>query len=188
MEAVKAERSSSETDTSIGEDINKSREFASKGMACVDYRLGHGKRKHRGWNSRRFWRSNNSNSSTQGSASDHDTQETGSPMVHYLVAQDAAGSSSARKGPRPRLSGRMSNHLQQPPANDSLLSIIRNISGSTNRTPSTPSSPQVSDYEISSSFPTPLSTPGSPGGSLEAISQVSMGGEMQVSLNEWFII
>lgn len=183
MEAVKAERSSSETDTSVGEDLTKSRESANKGGICADYRPGQSKRKHRGWNSRRFWRSNNSNSSTQGSASDHDTQESTSSTVHYLVADDAAGSSALRKGHRHlRLSGRMtSNNLQQPAGNDSLLSIIRNISGSNNRTPSTPSSPQISDYEISSSFPTPLSTPGSPAGSLEVISQISIGGEMQVS-------
>ena len=164
---VKAEISSSETDTSAGEELNKSREMAIKGLSS-DPRGSMVKRKHRSWSSRRFWRTHNSNSSTQGSASDHET-----PDNPALIDNISSADSASRKGNRHlRLPSRTASSGRQASSTESLLSIIRNFSTSNHRTPSTPSSPK-SDYEISSSFPTPLSTPGSPAGSLEAISQSS---------------
>lgn len=166
MEMVKADVSSSETDTSAGEELNKSREMAIKVLAS-DQRNSVVKRKHRSWNSRRFWRAQNSNSSTQGSASDHETPENPS-LTDSMMAQSE--SFSGRKGNRHlRLPCRTASASgRQASSTESLLSIIRNFSSTNHRTPSTPSSPK-SDYDISSSFPTPLSTPGSPAGSLEAL-------------------
>ncbi len=173
MEMVKAEISSSETETSAGED-SKSRELASAGLALDHHRNAPNKRKQRSWNSRRFWRSNNSNSSTQGSASDQDLHDSNFPLAeqHAQPTNESICRASSRKGNRHlRLPSRTSTSTggRQASSTESLLSIIRNFSATNHRTPSTPSSPQISDYELSSSFPTPLSTPGSPAGSLEVI-------------------
>ncbi len=173
MEMVKAEMSSSETDTSAGEDLKKSRLSVTKGQLME--RESHAKRKHRSWTSRRFFRSaNNSNSSTQGSASDHE-RDSISLTDKMSVELTAIPIGNSRKGNKHlKLPGRTSvSGSRQASSTESLLTIIRNLSTSNHRTPSTPSSPQISDYELSSSFPTPLSTPGSPAGSLEAISQSS---------------
>ena len=172
MEMVKGDISSSETETSAGED-SKSRELANSGLA-LDHRNAPNKRKQRSWNSRRFWRSNNSNSSTQGSASDQDMQDN-FPLAEQVPANESIGRASSRKGNRHlRLPSRTASASgRQASSTESLLSIIRNFSTTNHRTPSTPSSPQISDYELSSSFPTPLSTPGSPAGSLEVIPTAS---------------
>ena len=65
---------------------------------------------------------------------------------------------------------------------ESLINIIRNFSSSNHRSPPTPSSPQISDHDISSAYPTPISTPGSPGGSLETISQSSLNSESTIQV------
>lgn len=171
MEMVKAEISSSETETSAGEEQQiKCRELAVAGLT-LDHRNSSSKRKQRSWNSRRFWRSNHSNSSTQGSASDQDLQD--SSLMEQMPCNESTShqSSSGRKVNRHlRLPSRSSSTGgRQASSTESLLNIIRNFSATNHRTPSTPSSPQVSDYELSSSFPTPLSTPGSPAGSLEIL-------------------
>lgn len=168
MEMVKAEISSSETETSAGEEQTKCRELAVAGLT-MDHRIVASKRKQRNWNSRRFWRSNNSNSSTQGSASDQDLQDTS--LTEAVPSNEPTSHASSRKVNRHlRLPSRTSSTGgRQASSTESLLNIIRNFSATNHRTPSTPSSPQVSDYELSSSFPTPLSTPGSPAGSLEII-------------------
>jgi hypothetical protein len=66
---VKVDISSSETETSAGEEQSKCIELVDDWM-MPDFISAANKRKQRNWNSRRFWRFNNSNSSTQGSASD----------------------------------------------------------------------------------------------------------------------
>lgn len=176
MEMVKAEMSSSETETSAGEEHIKSREVAVAALP-LDHRSVPSKRKQRNWNSRRFWRSNNSNSSTQGSASDQDIQDISSEQIQTsinLAISNSNSQSSVRKGNRHlRLPSRTSSGGRQASSTESLLNIIRSFSTTNHRTPSTPSSPQISDYEVSSSFPTPLSTPGSPAGSLEIIPSAS---------------
>lgn len=168
MEMVKAEITSSETETSAGEEPNKSIELVDGRMAS-DFINATSKRKLRSWNSRRFWRSNNSNSSTQGSASDQDIQDH-FPMTENVTLNESVSRTNISKGHRHlRLPSRStSTSGRQASSTESLLSIIRNFS-TNHRTPSTPSSPQISDYELSSSFPTPLSTPGSPAGSFEVI-------------------
>jgi len=173
MEMVKADITSSETETSAGEEQSKCTELVDDRMT-PDSIGASNKRKQRNWNSRRFWRSNNSNSSTQGSASDQDIQDN-FPMTEHAPSNDSVSQTNVGKGHR---------HLRLPSRNaatsgrhasstESLLSIIRNFSTANHKTPSTPSSPQISDYELSSSFPTPLSTPGSPAGSFEAIPTTS---------------
>lgn len=185
MEMVKADISSSETDTSAGEEIIKSREAAAKRL-IADERGGLTKRKHRTWSSRRFWRSstNNSNSSTQGSASDCEapdnifTTEERSPSLELSVMGFGSINSNRKANRHLRLPERtISNAGRQTSSTESLSAIVRNFSVSSHKAPSTPSSPQVSDYELSSSFPTPLSTPGSPAGSMEAISQSSINSD-----------
>lgn len=174
MEMVKADISSSETETSAGEELNKSRELAV-GVTASEHRSISSKRKPRNWNSRRFWRSNNSNSSTQGSASDQDVQDSFPSTDNVPTANELECRDIGRKGNRHlRLPSRAAaTGGRQASSTESLLNIIRNFSAPNHRTPSTPSSPQVSDYELSSSFPTPLSTPGSPAGSLEVITPSS---------------
>lgn len=182
MELVKADISSSETDVSVGEEINKSKDVAIKRFTVFDNNPScQTRRKNPSWRSRRFWRSTNSNSSTQGSASDQENSNE-IPFLGNASSYEIAGT---EKGPN------CNRHLRLPPriatasgrkasSTESLLTIIRNLSGANHKSPSTPSSPQVSDYELSSSFPTPLSTPGSLTASLEAICQSSNNSDVQV--------
>lgn len=204
--------SSSEAETSAGDEEHmKSMAMAAATASDHQHRnmvAGTGKRKQQrsNWNSaRRFWRSSHhSNSSTQGSASDQEMPDIGSSISFAEPAAQQSASSI-------KLSSRQSNtsnsnrHLRLPSrtvsssggrqkasSTESLLNMIRSFSSSgatasgsnVHRTPSTPSSPQMgSDYEASSSFPTPLSTPCSPGGSLEIIpsSVASAGGSNNAS-------
>lgn len=170
---VKADITSSETETSAGEEQSKCIELVDDRM-MPDSIGAANKRKQRNWNSRRFWRSNNSNSSTQGSASDQDIQDN-LPMTEHVPPNDSVSRTNIGKGHRHlRLPSRTAaTSGKHASSTESLLSIIRNFSTANHKTPSTPSSPQISDYEISSSFPTPLSTPGSPAGSFEAIPTTS---------------
>ena len=166
--------SSSETDISAGEEAASIRSTGRDQKLANQTEPRHPpRRKARNWSSRRFWRTPNSNSSTQGSASDHDFEQTIPAIVHNepKAASCASATSQRRSNRLLRLPARTTTDRQSS-STESLLTIIRNLSG-THKTPSTPSSPQISDYELSSSFPTPISTPGSPAGSLETLPSAS---------------
>lgn len=173
MEMVKTDMTSSENDTSASEEPSKYIEVVDESTAS-NPRNVHNKRKQRSWNSRHFWRSNNSNSTTQGSASDQDIQDN-FLLTDQTPSNDSVNGVGIGKSTRHlRLPSRsVVTGSRQASSTESLLNIIRNFSAANHRTPSTPSSPQMSDYELSSSFPTPLSTPGTPAGSLEVIPPTS---------------
>jgi hypothetical protein len=185
MEMVTADISSSETDISVSEEIHKSKEIDVKKIIVMDKRKA--KHKNSGWNSRRFWRSNNSNSSTQGSASDQDNSHETSFIENTSSCDVATVECEQTQNRHLRLPSRsISTFGRKASSTESLLTIIRNFSGSNHKSPSTPSSPQVSDYELSSSFQTPLSTPGSISASLEAISQSSINLPEIATVQVWF--
>ena len=72
MKMVKTtEMSSSETDTSAGEE-RKSLALSAAPRMLVHQRNMPRRKNRSNWSSSRFWRANHSNSSTQGSASDHE--------------------------------------------------------------------------------------------------------------------
>ncbi|XP_059350348.1 uncharacterized protein LOC130692880 isoform X2 [Daphnia carinata] len=173
MEMVKNDMTSSENDTSASEEPSKYIEVVDESTAS-NPRNAHNKRKQRSWNSRHFWRSNNSNSMTQGSANDQDIQDN-FPLTDQTPSNETVNGVGISKSNRHlRLPSRnVVTGSRQASSTESLLNIIRNFSAANHRTPSTPSSPQMSDYELSSSFPTPLSTPGTPAGSLEVIPPTS---------------
>ena len=175
---VKTEISSSETDTSAGEE-RKSHGLKTNRNVVIHRNLP--KRKSRStWSTSRFWRSNRSNSSTQGSASDHEMDS-----IDVSSIDQPEPSSGVRK---------INSHLRLPSRSvgpssiktssaESLINIIRNFSNS-HRSPPTPSSPQISDHEPSSAYPTPISTPGSPGGSLETISPSSLNSDNTIQVSD----
>ena len=75
--------SSSETDISAGEEAASIRSTGRDQKLANQTEPRHPpRRKARNWSSRRFWRTPNSNSSTQGSASDHDFEQTIPAIVH----------------------------------------------------------------------------------------------------------
>ena len=164
LNMVSAEMSSSETDISAGEELKVKENRLNLNL---DPRAAQ-RRKTRNWSSRRFWRSPNSNSSTQGSGSDLDVD---------AKAKHETTMAASRKTNRLL---RLSAHAATvPPAEkrtssaESLLTIFRNFSSSSHKSPSTPSSPQISDCEVGSSMPTPMSTPGSPSMSADNGSTIS---------------
>ena len=186
MELVKADISSSETDISVGEEIHKSKEGDVKKFTVLDNRRA--KQKNSSWSSRRLWRSNNSNSSTQGSASDQEISHEIPFLENATSSSDIATAECGQNQNRHlRLPRAISTFGRKASSTESLLTIIRNLSGSNHKSPSTPSSPQVSNYELSSSFQTPLSTPGSISGSLEAISQSSINSSEIVAVQVFFL-
>ena len=102
MSMVKAEMSSSETDTSAGEErkshaLNNDRSVFGQQQQQQQHQQQQQRsvlrRKSRSnWSSNRLWRINHSNSSTQGSASDHETDHidaasTGLDKPHPNLSQ-----------------------------------------------------------------------------------------------------
>lgn len=164
MEMVKADISSSETDISVGEETQKPKEVDAKKFGLLDNQKAK-------YKSRRFWRSNNSNSSTQGSTSDQENSHEIPFLENTSLSDITIAECEQNQNRNLRLPRAISTFGRKASSTESLLTIIRNLSGSNHKSPSTPCSPQVSDYELSSSFQTPLSTPGSISFSLEAISQ-----------------
>ncbi|KAK2723116.1 hypothetical protein QYM36_001707, partial [Artemia franciscana] len=115
----------------------------------------------------------NSTSSTQGSASDidiPDTPEISSSENVTPITQTPLRAKLLRLPARTN-SGSLKSGTNS--SAESLMSMFKSAVGS-RTTPSTPSSPQISEADLSSCFPTPLSTPGSPSDSCLSFSDQSL--------------
>lgn len=167
-----ARLSSSETDNSTGEDVlsNRSAPRDSR-MANKGEHRSQPRRKNRSWSSRRMWRTTTTKTSAQGSASDHDFESIAGNATSLIQTHEPnKNKPNNQHGPGRVL--RLPNQSpsdRQSSSSESLLTVLRHLSVGTHKPPSTPSSPQISDYDLSSSYPTPISTPGTPCGSLEAL-------------------